>query len=70
MLIARRALLLACLPVALAATPIAPVPPGSLTAALRWRSVGPFTGGRVTAVAGIATKPDVYYMGTAGGGVW
>jgi photosystem II stability/assembly factor-like uncharacterized protein len=70
MLIARRAWLLAALPLALAATPNAPLPPGSLITALRWRSVGPFTGGRATAVAGVATKPNVYYMGTAGGGVW
>ncbi|HWH51871.1 MAG TPA: hypothetical protein VN651_10050, partial [Gemmatimonadaceae bacterium] len=70
MLIARRAWLLALLPLALAATANAPVPPGDLITALRWRSVGPFTGGRATAVAGVATKPNVYYMGTAGGGVW
>ncbi|HEY8055016.1 MAG TPA: hypothetical protein VIE13_03795 [Terriglobales bacterium] len=45
-------------------------PPTSLTSALRWRSVGPFTGGRVTTVAGVAAEPNLYYMGTAGGGVW
>jgi photosystem II stability/assembly factor-like uncharacterized protein len=38
--------------------------------ALRWRNIGPFRGGRVTAVAGIATQPMVYYMGATGGGVW
>jgi photosystem II stability/assembly factor-like uncharacterized protein len=38
--------------------------------ALRWRSIGPFRGGRVTAVAGIASQPLVYYMGATGGGVW
>jgi photosystem II stability/assembly factor-like uncharacterized protein len=38
--------------------------------ALRWRNIGPFRGGRVTAVAGIATQPRVYYMGATGGGVW
>ncbi len=70
MSIARRVLLLACLPLALAATPGAPVPPAHLTSALRWRSVGPYTGGRVTTVAGIAGEPNVFYMGTAGGGVW
>lgn len=66
----RRVFLLACLPLALAAVPQTPVPPGHLTSALRWRSVGPYTGGRVTAVAGIAATPNVFYMGTAGGGVW
>jgi photosystem II stability/assembly factor-like uncharacterized protein len=37
---------------------------------LSWRSIGPFRGGRVTAVAGIPGRPAVYYMGTPGGGVW
>ena len=38
--------------------------------ALRWRSVGPDRGGRVTAVAGIAGDQLTYYMGSTGGGVW
>lgn len=37
---------------------------------MRWRQVGPFRAGRVTAVAGIPGNPAVYYMGTPGGGVW
>ncbi|HEV2387892.1 MAG TPA: hypothetical protein VGS20_11620 [Candidatus Acidoferrales bacterium] len=37
---------------------------------LRWRSIGPYRGGRVTAVAGVASAPRVYYMGATGGGVW
>jgi len=37
---------------------------------MRWRSIGPFRGGRVTAVAGVATQPQVYYQGATGGGVW
>lgn len=37
---------------------------------LRWRSIGPFRGGRVTAVAGVASQPMVYYFGATGGGVW
>jgi photosystem II stability/assembly factor-like uncharacterized protein len=41
-----------------------------LGTALRWRNIGPFRGGRVTAVAGIASQPTVYYMGATGGGVW
>jgi photosystem II stability/assembly factor-like uncharacterized protein len=41
-----------------------------LAEALRWRSIGPFRGGRVTAVAGIDSQPMVYYMGATGGGVW
>ncbi|MEO1203180.1 MAG: glycosyl hydrolase, partial [Pseudomonadota bacterium] len=37
---------------------------------LKYRSIGPFRGGRVTAVAGIEEQPLVYYMGATGGGVW
>jgi photosystem II stability/assembly factor-like uncharacterized protein len=37
---------------------------------LRWRSVGPHRGGRVTAYAGVRTQPNVFYMGATGGGVW
>jgi photosystem II stability/assembly factor-like uncharacterized protein len=38
--------------------------------ALRWRCIGPFRGGRVTAVAGVPGHPLVFYMGATGGGVW
>ncbi|MDE2449086.1 MAG: glycosyl hydrolase [Gammaproteobacteria bacterium] len=61
---------LSCLSLALSVAIAAPVPADKLTSALQWRSVGPYTGGRVTTVAGIADKPNVFYMGTAGGGVW
>ncbi len=42
----------------------------SLYQTLKYRSIGPFRGGRVTAVAGIEDQPLVYYMGATGGGVW
>src|SRR5574342_312876 len=42
----------------------------SLLRALTWRQVGPFRGGRVTAVVGVPNQPLVYYMGATGGGVW
>jgi photosystem II stability/assembly factor-like uncharacterized protein len=58
------------LSLALSAAFAAPLPLDKLTSALQWRSVGPYTGGRVTTVAGIADKPNVFYLGTAGGGVW
>ncbi|MHC4711453.1 MAG: WD40/YVTN/BNR-like repeat-containing protein, partial [Planctomycetota bacterium] len=32
--------------------------------------IGPHRGGRVTAVAGIAEHPLVYFMGSTGGGIW
>jgi photosystem II stability/assembly factor-like uncharacterized protein len=38
--------------------------------AFTYRSVGPFRGGRVTAVAGVPQKPFTFYMGATGGGVW
>jgi len=42
----------------------------SLYGAMRWRQIGPFRAGRVSAVAGIPGDAAVYYMGTPGGGVW
>ena len=44
--------------------------PESLYSVMKWRSIGPYRGGRVTAVAGINTQPMVYYFGATGGGVW
>ena len=38
--------------------------------AMEWRLVGPFRGGRAGTVTGILNNPNIYYMGTAGGGVW
>jgi photosystem II stability/assembly factor-like uncharacterized protein len=40
-----------------------------LLSGMHWRLIGPFRGGRVTAVAG-AADPNTYYFGTPGGGVW
>lgn len=37
---------------------------------MRWRLAGPFRAGRVTAVAGLPGRTDIYYMATPGGGVW
>jgi len=42
----------------------------ALYSALKWREIGPFRGGRVTAVAGHEHEPAVYYFGATGGGVW
>ncbi len=42
----------------------------SLLSALQWRSIGPYRGGRVTAVTGVPGQPRVYYFGGTGGGVW
>ena len=38
--------------------------------ALKWRLIGPFRGGRVTAVAGDPAQLHAFYMGATGGGLW
>src|SRR5437867_10163324 len=47
----------------------APVDP-HLLSALVWRNVGPFRGGRISAVSGAIGQPGVFYAGTPAGGVW
>src|SRR5258706_15601142 len=42
----------------------------SLYSGLRWRMIGPFRGGRVNAVSGVAGQPDTFYFGSVGGGLW
>ena len=37
---------------------------------LSYRSIGPFRGGRSAAVTGVPGKPNLYYFGATGGGVW
>ena len=44
--------------------------PDSIYNGMEYRLVGPFRGGRAGTVSGVATNPNLYYMGTAGGGVW
>ncbi len=48
----------------------APAVDPSAYEAMAWRGIGPFRGGRSVAVAGVASDPLTYYMGTVGGGVW
>ena len=38
--------------------------------ALEYRELGPYRGGRVTTVTGVASQPSVFYLGATGGGVW
>ena len=40
-----------------------------IVAKLAWRSVGPFVGGRVVAVAGVPGQ-NLFYMGAVDGGIW
>jgi len=44
--------------------------PASVVEDLTWRPLGPFLGGRATAVAGIPSEPYVFFIGTVNGGVW
>ena len=41
-----------------------------LLTGLRYRSLGPARGGRVTTVTGVPSQPFTFYMGSTGGGVW
>ncbi|AXT20086.1 hypothetical protein D7030_02920 [Flavobacteriaceae bacterium AU392] len=38
--------------------------------ALKYRTVGPARGGRVTTVTGVPLIPSTFYLGSSGGGVW
>jgi photosystem II stability/assembly factor-like uncharacterized protein len=42
----------------------------ALFKALKYRSIGPAAGGRVSRVAGVPGDPSIYYAATASGGVW
>ena len=44
--------------------------PSTMLSGLHWRDVGPMRGGRSYGVAGNASQPDTFYMGSVGGGVW
>src|SRR5437660_9440891 len=45
-------------------------PSDDLIAGLRWRNIGPFHGGRVSAVTGAIGQPGVFYLGAPAGGIW
>ena len=46
-----------------------PVNP-NLYSGLVWRNIGPFRGGRVSAVTGVIGQPGMFYIGLPLGGVW
>jgi photosystem II stability/assembly factor-like uncharacterized protein len=55
------------------ASPAVPAPAtydSSLFRSLSYRMIGPFRGGRSTAVTGIVDEPHTFLMGSTGGGVW
>ncbi len=77
--IARGALAAAIMPMLAAGATAAPVTASgeaavavdpSLFAALQWRGIGPYRGGRALAVAGIPGDPATFYFGAVAGGVW
>jgi photosystem II stability/assembly factor-like uncharacterized protein len=37
---------------------------------LKYRSIGPYRGGRAVAAAGVTSQPGTYYFGATGGGIW
>ncbi len=37
---------------------------------LTWRQIGPWRGGRSVACSGVRQRPEEYYFGATGGGVW
>jgi photosystem II stability/assembly factor-like uncharacterized protein len=65
----RLAILSATLAFTLFAAPHATFSP-ELWSGLRYRSIGPYRGGRVTTVTGVPSQPHTFYMGSTGGGVW
>ncbi len=42
----------------------------TLYSAVEYRNIGPFRGGRSGTVTGVAHRPNLYYFGATGGGVW
>ena len=42
----------------------------STFAAMTWRNIGPFRGGRSVAATGIPQQPMTYFAGYTGGGLW
>ena len=44
--------------------------PEELYSSMEYRLVGPFRGGRSAAVTGVPGKPNLFYFGATGGGVW
>jgi len=53
-----------------AAVAAAQTAPSNFTSGMVWRNIGPFRGGRVSAVTGAIGQPGVYYMGLPMGGIW
>jgi photosystem II stability/assembly factor-like uncharacterized protein len=61
---------LALLAVAAAAWCMAAIYDPKIFASLEWRSIGPQRGGRSITCAGSPARPNEYYFGATGGGLW
>jgi photosystem II stability/assembly factor-like uncharacterized protein len=64
-----RTVLVACcllIPALATAEPL----PSDYYAGLRWRTIGPFRGGRTVGAIGVPDRPNVFYIGVNNGGVW
>ncbi|HUO18569.1 MAG TPA: hypothetical protein VMU44_02290 [Steroidobacteraceae bacterium] len=64
------ALLILVAGVGAAAAAAAAAPQAPVWQPLEWRSIGPYRGGRVLAVAGVPGEPNHFYFGAVNGGVW
>ena len=42
----------------------------SMYQSMKWRSIGPFRGGRTVGAVGVPSQPNVFYIGVNNGGVW
>src|SRR5438270_4140637 len=42
----------------------------AIFSSLQWRSIGPLRGGRSITCAGSPSRPNEYYFGAVGGGLW
>jgi photosystem II stability/assembly factor-like uncharacterized protein len=60
------AVLLFALPLSATAQQISP----TLYGDMRWRTIGPFRGGRTVAATGVPGQPNLFYIAANNGGVW
>jgi photosystem II stability/assembly factor-like uncharacterized protein len=42
----------------------------NMLGSLHWRGIGPLRGGRTRGISGVASQPNVFYIGVCNGGVW
>ncbi len=45
-------------------------PAQQLVGKMTWRNIGPYIGGRVVAIAGVPSDPNLFYIGGVEGGIW